>query len=324
MDKLDHKLLFELNWNARQTHSNLAKKLRVSKQVIAYRIKKLEDQGVLQSYHAVIDWRALGYNALRIYLKWENISLDKETEVYERIKNDPLFMWSIRFEGDIDIAFYVWVQDLQTFAHKWFDFIAKYKQYILKYEIYESVEMIHYPMKFLVDHPKPDQLVIGRNTKETYDSKDYDILKAVTENAQTPITEIAKRIKVTPKAAVYRLRNLEKKGIILGYYALINTDKLGYEFYKVDFYLNDLSHLHEMNEYAKQHKNVVYRMRTIGGPDFEIEIVVKDAIEMKQVINDIRKRFPKQIKFYRFHRFEYTIKQIYLPGESIKKKRKRD
>lgn len=317
MDLIDNKLVYELNWNARQTYSQLAKKLRLSKQVVLYRIKSLEEKGIIISYHAVIDWRKLGYNAIRIYMKWQNITLEKEKEVYEEIRKDPLFMWSIRFEGDIDIAFYVWVKEIPEFSKKWFEFISKYKKYILKYEIYESVEMIHYPMKFLVENPKNEELTIGREGKADYDKIDYEILKLLTENARTPITEISKKIKLTPKAIIYRLKQLEKKGIILGYYTLINTNLLSKEFYKVDFFLNSLSKLPQMHEYAKQHKNIVYRMRTIGGPDFEIEIIVKDAIEMKKIINEIRTQFPDVIHSYRLHRFEYSIKQIYLPGEKL-------
>src|SRR3989344_5416549 len=271
MDMIDSRLVYELNWNARQSYSKLAKKLRLSKQVVRYRIRQLEDKKIILSYHAVIDWRRIGYNAIRIYLKWQNISLEQEKKVYEEINEDPLFMWSIRFEGEIDIAFYVWIKEVQEFSKKWFEFISKYKKYIQNYEIYESVDMVHYPMKFLVDKPEISELVIGREKEVDYDELDYEILKIVTTNGQTPITEIAKKIKRTPKAALYRLKKLEKKKIIMGYYALIDETKLGYVFYKIDFYLNDMTRLKEMNEYAKQHKNVVYRMRTIGGPDFEIE-----------------------------------------------------
>jgi Lrp/AsnC family transcriptional regulator, leucine-responsive regulatory protein len=318
-DLIDRKLLYELNWNARQAHTTLAKKLRVSKQVVSYRMKQLEQKEIIKSYHAVIDWRKLGYNAIRIYLKWQNIDLKKEEEAYEKMRNDPLFMWAIRFEGDIDLGFYVWVKSIPEFAKKWFDFISQYKQYILKYEIYESVDMVHYPWKFLNDKYKADELIIGREQSAEFDDTDYEILKIVTENGRTPVTDIASRIKLTPKAGLYRLKNLERKKIILGYYALLDETKLGYVFYKVDFYLNDMSRLREMNEYAKQHKNVVYRMRTIGGPDFEIEVVVKDVVEMKQIINEIRQKFPHVISNYRFHRFEYSIKQVYLPGETIGK-----
>src|SRR3989344_6989244 len=102
LDKLDKRIIYELNWNARQSYSKLAKKLRTSKQVVRYRIKQLEEASILLSYHAVIDWRVLGYNALRVYIKWQNLNLDDEKKIHEHIKSDPLFMWAIRFEGDID------------------------------------------------------------------------------------------------------------------------------------------------------------------------------------------------------------------------------
>ncbi len=317
IDSLDKKLIYELNWNARVSHSALAKKFRTSKQVIGYRVKKLEEAGILKSYHAVIDWRKLGYNTIRVYIKWENITLEKEKEVYELIRRDPLFMWAIRFEGDIDIAFYVWVKDMTEFAKKWFDFISKYKEYILRYEIYESVEMIHYPMKFLKDDFKPEEIVIGREKKVEYDDVDYTILRLLTENAQASLVDIATQLKMSAPSVLYRIKELQKKKIILGYYALVDTDKLGLEFYKVDFYVNDMRHLPMMESFAKEHPQIVYRMRTIGGPDFEIEVIVKDAIELKELINEIRYKFGDAIKFNRFHRFEFSIKQIYLPGEKV-------
>jgi CRISPR/Cas system CSM-associated protein Csm3 (group 7 of RAMP superfamily) len=73
-------------------------------------------------------------------------------------------------------------------------------------------------------------------------------------------------------------------------------------------------HINEMFEFSKQNKDIVYRMRTIGGPDFEIEVMVKDVIEMKELVSKIRERFSNVIEFFRVHRFEYTIKQVYLPG----------
>ena len=61
------------------------------------------------------------------------------------------FMWTVKFEGDIDIGFYLWVNSVSEFSEKWFSFLTKYRKYILKQEIYESVTMVHYPMKPLID-----------------------------------------------------------------------------------------------------------------------------------------------------------------------------
>jgi Lrp/AsnC family leucine-responsive transcriptional regulator len=314
-DSTDLKLIFELNRNCRQTHTALGKKLRISKQVVSYRINQLEKKEIIKSYHALIDWRRLGYNSIRVYLKWHNITPEIEEQIYQEMKKNPFFMWTVKFEGDIDIGFYLWVKSVPEFSEKWFSFLAKYRKYILKQEIYESVNMVHYPMKPLTDKYEAEEKVIGNTEAVSYDKTDYEILKIVTENGQTPIVEIAKKIRLTPKAALYRLKKLERNGIILGYNALIDTNKLGYLFYKIDFYLNDISHIKEMFQFAKQHKNIVYRMTTIGGPDFEIEVMVKDVTDMKKLINEIRAKFSDFIEFSRFHRFEYTIKQVYLPGE---------
>jgi len=320
IDGTDLKLLFELNQYCRQTHTALGKKLRISKQVVSYRINQLEKKEFIKSYHALIDWRRLGFSSIRVYLKWHNITPEIEKQIYQEMKDNPFFMWTVKFEGDMDIGFYLWVKSIKDFSDKWFSFLTKYRKYILKQEIYESVNMVHYPMKPLVEKYKIEEKIIGEKETVNYDETDYEILRAVTENGQIPLVELAKKIKLTPKAALYRLRKLEKNGIILGYNALIDTNKLGYKFYKIDFYLNDMSRIKEMFEFAKQHKNIVYRMRTIGGPDFEIEVMVKDVIEMKKLINEIREKFSNVIEFSRFHRFEYTIKQVYLPGENIKTK----
>lgn len=315
-DATDLKLLFELNRDCRQTHTALGKKLRISKQIVSYRISQLEKKEIIKSYHALIDWRRLGYNSVRVYLKWHNITPEIEEQIYQEMKKNPFFMWTVKFEGDIDIGFYLWVKSVPEFSEKWFSFLTKYRKYILKQEIYESVNMVHYPMKPLIEKYETEEKIIGKKEAVSYDKTDYEILKAITENGRMSIVEIAKKIKLTPKAAFYRLKNSEKDGIILGYNALVDTNKLGYRFYKIDFYLNDMSHIKEMFEFAKQHKNIVYRMRTIGGPDFEIEVMVKDVIEMKKLIDEIREKFSTSIEFFRFHRFEYTIKQVYLPGES--------
>ena len=316
VDSKDLKIIAELNWNCRQAHTTLGKKLRLSKQVVRYRIHNLEKNKIIQSYHALIDWRRLGYNSIRVYLKWHNITPEIEEKIYQDIKKDPFFMWTVKFEGEMDIGFYLWVKSIPEFSEKWFAFLSKYRKYILKQEIYESVNMTHYPMKPLLTTAKIEEKILGTAEVAEYDSTDYQILIAVTENGQMPLVELAQKINLTPKAALYRLKKLEKRGIVKGYNALIDTNQLGYHFYKVDFYLRESFHLKEMFEFAKVHKNIVYKMRTIGGPDFEIEVMVKDINELHALIEEIRIKYGG-IEYYRIHRFEYTIKQEYLPGQKV-------
>jgi len=65
------------------------------------------------------------------------------------------------------------------------------------------------------------------------DKKDLRLLYALEKNARTPVTQLAKEIAVSPQVADYKIRRLEKKGIILGYHAIIDTARLGYITYRV-------------------------------------------------------------------------------------------
>ena len=76
MDKLnlkDKKILYELEKNARVTISDIAKKVGLSKQLVSYKIKRLEEERIIEGYHAIIDTSKLGYTTYRVYFTFPTI-----------------------------------------------------------------------------------------------------------------------------------------------------------------------------------------------------------------------------------------------------------
>ncbi|WP_456468729.1 Lrp/AsnC family transcriptional regulator [Archaeoglobus sp.] len=59
------------------------------------------------------------------------------------------------------------------------------------------------------------------------DEKDLKIIEILVENARMPKTKIAKMLNVTEAAVRKRISNLERRGEILGYRAVINYKKIG-------------------------------------------------------------------------------------------------
>jgi len=72
LDTKDRKILYELDLNSRQSFSRLAKKVGLSKDAVRYRITSLEEQGVIQRFHTVINVSKLGFISFRIYMKFYN------------------------------------------------------------------------------------------------------------------------------------------------------------------------------------------------------------------------------------------------------------
>ena len=75
LDIKDKKILYQLESNSRQPLSSLAKKVGLSREVVAYRIKQLEQKGIIHHYVTVIDFVRLGYMFLRIFFRYNNIIL---------------------------------------------------------------------------------------------------------------------------------------------------------------------------------------------------------------------------------------------------------
>ena len=51
----DKKILYELEKDARITNSLIARKVGLSKDAVGYRIKQLEEKGIIKGYRAIID-----------------------------------------------------------------------------------------------------------------------------------------------------------------------------------------------------------------------------------------------------------------------------
>ena len=63
--------------------------------------------------------------------------------------------------------------------------------------------------------------------KSTLDDIDLQILRLLQADGRITNAELAKRVGLSPPSALQRVRNLEKKGFILGYHGLLDPERLG-------------------------------------------------------------------------------------------------
>ena len=86
MDELDYKILEKLNENARKSYREIARELKVSLSTISNRIKKLEDEKVIEGYIPLINQEKIGYDLTAVINV--KISHGKLIEVQEKISID--------------------------------------------------------------------------------------------------------------------------------------------------------------------------------------------------------------------------------------------
>lgn len=80
------------------------------------------------------------------------------------------------------------------------------------------------------------------------DKLDLEIIAELQKDCRTPLQDIAKRVGHPPSTVHYRVKRLEKEGIIDGYYAKINPEKVGMDYITV---------IRIFARYASKYYNVV-------------------------------------------------------------------
>ncbi len=119
MDKLDYKIILSLNANARKSFRHIAKELKVSLSTISNRVKRLEDEGIIERYIPVVNREKIGYDLTAVI----NIKIThgKLIEVQEKISKDNHVSAVYDITGDWDsliIAHFKDRRDLNSFIKK--------------------------------------------------------------------------------------------------------------------------------------------------------------------------------------------------------------
>lgn len=130
------------------------------------------------------------------------------------------------------------------------------------------------------------------------DNFDLKILAELEKNSRQPLSSIGKNIKTSQQVMSYRLQNLEKNKVILGYYTVINFVKLGYTSYRTMIKLTNISSdfLNEITTFFKQNKNISYLAETTGEWDLIIDYMGKNVVQYYCFIKELKNKYPNNIK----------------------------
>ena len=311
----DKQILKILDSDARQSNSQIAKKTRLSKNIVNYQIKRLEQLGLIKKYLTLIDYSRLGYFQIRTYLDFYELDPDKEEKLIQYLIKCKSTGSIARTVGDWDLSFTIFVKNLGDFEKEWSPFINKFRSIIKEYSTQVITKEIAFERTDLTIEKKEKSFwEKGSNQVIQIDSIDSKILNLIVENARIPIKHLSLEIGLGSMAIIYRLKQLVKKGIILGYRANLDFTKLGYEYYKINLELENPKIINALTAYCKSCSNVVSVTHSIhDNVDFEFDIEVKDFNVLLDLISQLKKQFPRSIRDYTYIKFVKYYKKMSLP-----------
>lgn len=119
------------------------------------------------------------------------------------------------------------------------------------------------------------------------DRKDKDILELLQVNSKITVKELALKVHLSPTPVFERIKRLEKEGIIRGYMAHLDKEKLGYDltvFCQVSLKTHTEKLIHDFEQAIKNMPEVVEAYHIAGNFDYLLKVIAHNNKQYHQFI----------------------------------------
>jgi DNA-binding Lrp family transcriptional regulator len=293
IDAKDKKLLYELNCNSRQSLSDLARRVGLGRDLIAYRVRRLETEGVITKYAVVINPYRLGFTLYKTYLRLRN-NPERVAALKKALRNHARIYCIGECDGTWDLLFNTLAESPYAFHRIQSDFLGEFHDIILATNVSTVVNHWYFPKKYLFKGTRKAFHVGGLPEKVICDEKELRILEILSNDARATLAEICDKVTLTPAAVKNRIERLEKTGVILGYHTQMDRKKLGLTYFKARILHTDnrAKDFTRLFDFAFAHADICYLIEQIGDCKIELAIEVQGLTHFNEVLDTLRREFP--------------------------------
>ena len=324
MDKFDlkdRKILYQLDANSRQSLTQIGKKVGLKKDVVLYRIKRLEDKGVIRNYTTFFDILKLGLIGVRFCYVFQYTTPKIKKEIIDYFVNSDLTTYIFSTDGKFDLE----VQFSIRSAYEFFEFhektLMKYGDYFSEREFIVNGSHLNLSHSFLLNENKERKIAnVFKLSKDNIfniideiDGLDKNILKILSNNARIPTIQIAKKLNSTSRTINNRIKKLKNLGIITCFSCSINYPKIGYNFYVVSIEFKKYLKIKKIIDNLVKNPNLMYIESIVGYGDYNFAFLVKDVYSLRKIMDDLIQKYPDTIRKYNYQSYLQVHKNKALP-----------
>jgi DNA-binding Lrp family transcriptional regulator len=299
LDAYDKKILFELDVNSRASASRIAKKLKIPKETVNYRIKRLEKDGWVTRLYTIFNASLFGYSYYRVFLKFYKLTESTETEIIDYITNDPSCANLRITEGQFDLVFLTIQKnpgDLKGFLQRFFNIFGKNVE---EKNVLMVMKTHKLNQKFLFEGKTINKTFNHMDTKDyTLDKIDLNIMKSISTDARTKLNDIAQSLHVDSRLIEYHMKKMERLGIIAAYTTDLNLLQLNRELIQIDIALKDPAVIPYIINFFDKTNTCIFVHEMLGKYDLSVEIYVENDEMLRNILEKFKERFLENYVYY--------------------------
>jgi Lrp/AsnC family leucine-responsive transcriptional regulator len=298
LDRTDRKILATIERDARVPVSELARKARVSRTVAEYRLKCLEQDGVIRGYYCLIDPSLLGFT---VWEAWVTLHPGKDRKaLFSYIDAHPLVWWRMECAGAYDAVICALCRTPREFQNFFRRLQDRYDNIITDAAVLMNVDFEYHTRGYLLGSTSRLLARSGKGGSASVRPTAYGLalLQALSIDSRASYVRLAQETGRNVKTVMKELASLRSAGIIVSFRPLLDVSLFGYEQYKVLLYL-DNPHggiLPAALEWCRTHSNIVAIASYVGPWQLEIDIEIDTYRNLCALLAQLKEAFANGVR----------------------------
>jgi Lrp/AsnC family leucine-responsive transcriptional regulator len=119
------------------------------------------------------------------------------------------------------------------------------------------------------------------------DLVDWMIIEQLQREARVSLSELGRRVKLSPSAVTERVRNLESLGVITGYHAVVDLAKVGYPVLAVVRLKYPGNHHQPLRRLLAERREILECLRTTGDDCYTLKVAAASMEHLETLVDEL-------------------------------------
>lgn len=302
IDSYDRKILYALDVNARDSASQIAKSVNLSKEGVIYRINRLVENKYIKNFYTIINAALFGYQYYKVFLSFRKLSSEEELKIANYLKYSDNCITVRVLDGVYNFSFLAAHStriELKNFLQ---EFSNKFGQNLIKKNVH--VVTAGYKLTYKEGEAHHRTFYNGEKAHFVLDENEKKILATLALDARIKIVELARLLNVDVRKVQYIIKKLQENNIIVGYSAALNLDLLPTQLVIISFRLNTIAKVPSIIEYFDKTNSALFAYELLGEYDLSIELYVENDAALQKILFGFKEKF---LDYY----ISYDVAHVY-------------
>lgn len=325
LDKIDKKILKLLESNSKIPVKQIAKEVRVSREVAAYRIKNLENKKIIKKFIAKINQSIFSGGAASVCIKLNYIDENRKNDIEKFFQEQRNINWFAELAGRYDYTLTIFfkntndmgnaIDEINIFLGK--DLISTSFSIYLKEYKFSRTQILEVNKNLSVNDSLNTEIEFSHLKINEYklDNNDLKIIKELSINSKQTFKEIGNKINLNDETIRQKIKKLENNKIVLGYTIVLDAYLCGFEGYYINIKLDNYTSVVEktIKKEILTNPNISFAAKMTGNYNLVLGMYAKDRREFKTILDNIKKVFNTNIIELNIDLMLNEKKEVYVP-----------